>query len=229
MAGGYLSARPLREPEWLVRANFGMARPQLRPNGLLRSPSAGVASFLTHFSARHAVPLRQLLPPHASLLIKPQGLPLRPWGTARRALGEEGRCLVGWGCFSPVTSRVSPRRASEKKVTTHVRALRVPCANSGHLKLASLKQCKCLDPNAAPLLSTAMAGGYLSLVRFADLAPVARPLRELRELGFLIPHASLLSRARHAVPLRPNSSLLIPHFSSWATTRVAPTPLNRIV
>ena len=84
------------------------------------------------------------------------------------ALGEEGGCLVGWLCFSPVASRVSPRRASyflllrQKKVTkekaSHVRAAyAVPCATRSvrdTCKLASLKQCKCLDPNAAPLLST---------------------------------------------------------------------------
>ena len=59
-----------------------------------------------------------------------------------------------------------------------------------------------------------MAGGYLS----------ARPLRgprpnglfasrTSRGLGCLIPHASLLTRARHAVPLRPTPSLLPPHSS----------------
>ena len=31
-------------------------------------------------------------------------------------------------------------------------------------------------------------------------------------------------RARHAVPLHQTPSFLTPHFSSWATTRVAPTP-----
>ena len=68
-----------------------------------------------------------------------------------------------------------------------------------------------------------MAGGYLS----------ARPLRELRPNGLfasltsrgwgcLISHASLLTRARHAVPLHltPPSS----HLTLRATTRVAPTP-----
>ena len=45
-----------------------------------------------------------------------------------------------------------------------------------------------------------------------------------RGLGCLISHASLLARARHAVPLHQTPSFLTPHFSSWATTRVAPTP-----
>ena len=65
--------------------------------------------------------------------------------------------------------------------------------------------------------------------------PTARPLRELRPngslasltsrgLGCLIPLPSLLARARHAVPLHQTPSFLTPHFSSWATTRVAPTP-----
>ena len=63
----------------------------------------------------------------------------------------------------------------------------------------------------------------------------ARPLRELRpngssasrtsrRLGCLIPLPSLLSWARHAVPLHLAPSFLTPHFSSRATTRVAPTP-----
>ena len=81
--GGYLTARPLREP---------------RPNGLfasLTSRSAGVASFLyPHFSswARHAVPLRQtpsFLIPHSSLLtphsspslLPPPSSPLTPHPT----------------------------------------------------------------------------------------------------------------------------------------------------
>ena len=45
-----------------------------------------------------------------------------------------------------------------KKKASHVRAAyAVPCATRSvrdTCKLASLKQCKCLDPNAAPLLST---------------------------------------------------------------------------
>ena len=78
-------------------------------------------------------------------------------------------CLVGCCFFSPVASRVSARQPSyfflrrQKKVTkkkaSHVRAAyAVPCATRSvrdTCKLASLKQCKCLDPNAAPLLSTA--------------------------------------------------------------------------
>ena len=89
----------------------------------------------------------------------------------RKKVSKEGlllRCLVGCCYCAPVASRVSARQPSyffllrQKKVTkkkaSHVRALRVPCATRSvrdTCKLASLKQCKCLDPNAAPLLSTA--------------------------------------------------------------------------
>ena len=58
---------------------------------------------------------------------------------------------------------------------------------------------------------------HQGLVRFAHFAP---HFSQGGQLGCLIPHAFLLTRARHAVPL-----LLTPHFSSWATTRVAPTPI----
>ena len=79
-----------------------------------------------------------------------------------------------------------------------------------------------------------MAGDTTRLVRFANLARVACSLRSHRGgWGYLIPHASLLTRARHAVPLRQTPSLLrphsydlTPHSSHRATTRVAPTPLK---
>ena len=57
MAGGYLTARPLRE---------------LRPKGLFASLTLrgfGVASFLTpHFSPGHGTPCHYTRPPHSSLL-----------------------------------------------------------------------------------------------------------------------------------------------------------------
>ena len=142
---------------------------------------------------------------------------LRSWGlTFMRACSPKHErylaarfflvCLVGWLCFSPVTSRVSPRRASyfllallkeskqrtgfgvfvglavlcsgdkpgfgpaaellffaspkksnQKKGEPRPCRFAVPCATRSvrdTCKLASLRQCKCLDPNAAPLLST---------------------------------------------------------------------------
>ena len=154
-------------------------------------------------------------------------------GTACRALGEEGRCLVGWGCFSPVASRVSPRRASyffllrQKKVTkkkaSHVRAASRCLAllaafgtlanslrsNSASVLIRTLLRCSA-RPNG---------GGYLS----------ARPLRgprprgsfaALTSRGLGLPHSSRLTsrkgtarRATTPNPLTPHSSLLTPHSS----------------
>ena len=90
-------------------------------------------------------------------------------------------------------------------------------SNNASALIRTLLRCSA-RPNGGgiPLGSSASRTSPEWLVRCAHLAEC---------WGCLIPHASLLSRARHAVPLRPNSSLLIPHFSSWATTRVAPTPL----
>ena len=143
--------------------------------------------------------------------------------------------MFGWlGLFlAPVASRVSPRRASyfflrrQKKVTkkkaSHVRAASRCLAllaafgtlanslrsNSASVLIRTLLRCSA-RPNG---------GGYLT----------ARPLRgprpnglfaalTSRGLGCLIPHASVLARARHAVPLHlapliPTTSLLTPHSS----------------
>ena len=150
------------------------------------------------------------------------------------------RCLVGWRCFSPVTSRVSPRRASyffllrQKKVTkkkaSHVRAAsRCLALLAAFGTLANSLR----SDNASVLIRTLLRCSARPNGGFEYLT--ARPLRELRPnglfaaltlrgLGCLISHASLLSRARHAVPLQLTPSFLTPHFSSWATTRVAPTP-----
>ena len=123
------------------------------------------------------------------------------------------RCLVGWLCFSPVTSRVSPRRAtyffcfakkSKQKKASHVRALRVPCATRsvrGTCKLASLELSTPLNRlRRFPLQGTTPAArqsrlrgvpgrGCASLasprllVRFAHLAGVG-------VASFLYPHCS---------------------------------------
>ena len=133
--------------------------------------------------------------------------------------------MVGWLCFSPVTSRVSPRRASyffllrQKKVTkkkaSHVRA----ASRSLALLAAFGTLANSLRSNSASVLIRTLlrcsarpnGGGYLT----------ARPLRELRPscsfaaltsrgLGCLIRLPSLLTRARHAVPLHPAPSFLTP-------------------
>ena len=143
--------------------------------------------------------------------------------------------MVGWLCFSPVASRVSPRRASyfflrrQKKVTkkkaSHVRAASRSLAllaafgalanslrsDNASALIRTLLRCSA-RPNGGgiPHGSSASRTSPEWLVRCAHLAEC---------WGCLISHASLLSRARHAVPLRPSSplpphsSLLTPHSS----------------
>ena len=171
--------------------------------------------------------------------------------------------VLCWVYFAPVTSRVSPRRASyffllrQKKVTkkkaSHVRAASRSLAllaafgtlanslrsNSASVLIRTLLRCSA-RPNGGgiPLGSSASRTSPEGLVRFAHFAG----------LGCLIPHASLLSRARHAVPLhqtpslltpttspplRPHSSLLRPPSSSPLTPQgnhkgspLTPTPLT---
>ena len=137
-------------------------------------------------------------------------------------------CWWGWVYFASVASRVSARQpsyffsAKPKKVTkkkaSHVRAASrsLPLLAAFGALANSLR-----SDNASALIRTLLrcsarpnGGGYLT----------ARPLRELRPrglfasltsrgLGCLIYHASLLTRARHAVPLHPHSSFLTPHSS----------------
>ena len=148
-------------------------------------------------------------------------------------------CWFAWVYCAPVASRVSPRRASyffllrQKKVTkkkaSHVRA----ASRSLALLAAFGALANSLrSNNASALIRTLLrcsarpnGGGYLS----------ARPLRgprpnglfaALTSRGFALPHSSSLTSrkgtARRATtPDTP--SFLTPHFSSWATTRVAPT------
>ena len=141
--------------------------------------------------------------------------------------------------FAPVTSRVSPRRASyffllrQKKVTkkkaSHVRA----ASRSLALLAAFGTLANSLRSNSASVLirtllrcSARPNGGFEYLT--------ARPLRgprpgcsfaALTSRGLGLPHFSTLTslKARHAVPLHQTPSFLTPHFASWATTRVAPT------
>ena len=161
--------------------------------------------------------------------------------------------MVGCCYFAPVTSRFSPRRVSyfflrrQKKVTkkkaSHVRAASRFLA----LLAAFGTLANSLRSNSASVLirtllrcSARPNGGFEY--------PTARPLRELRPscsfasltlrgLGYLIPHASPLTRARHAVPLRPHPSLLTPHPSpltphssllDGATNSSYTTPVTRL-
>ena len=63
----------------------------------------------------------------------------------------------GFGPAAELLFLLRQKKVTKKKAS-HVRAAyAVPCATRSvrdTCKLASLKQCKCLDPNAAPLLST---------------------------------------------------------------------------
>ena len=113
--------------------------------------------------------------------------------------------MVGWGCFSPVTSRVSPRRATyflllrQKKVSKE-KASHVRAASRSLALLAAFGALanSLRSNNASALIRTLLrcsarpnGGGYLS----------ARPLRELRPgcsfasltsrgLGCLTPHST---------------------------------------
>ena len=141
--------------------------------------------------------------------------------------------LLRWLAGFRPGSRVTFFQQSQKKVTkkkaSHVRAASRCLAllaafgtlanslrsNSASVLIRTLLRCSA-RPNG---------GGYLT----------ARPLRELRpngsfaaltSRGFALPHSSSLTSrkgtARRATtPDTP--SFLTPHFSSWATTRVAPT------
>ena len=146
--------------------------------------------------------------------------------------------MLGWFCCAPVTSRVSPRRASyfflrrQKKVTkkkaSHVRAASRCLAllaafgalanslrsDSASVLIRTLLRCSA-RPNGGgiPLGSSASRTSPRLLVRFAHLAGVGVS-------SFLCPHSSQ-GTARRATT--PSPSFLTPHFSSWATTRVAPT------
>ena len=128
--------------------------------------------------------------------------------------------MVGWLCFSPVASRVSPRRASyffllrQKKVTkkkaSHVRAASRSLAllaafgtlanslrsDNASALIRTLLRCSA-RPNGGgiPHASSASRTSPEWLARFAHIAEC---------WGCLISHASLLTRARHAVPLRPH-------------------------
>ena len=146
--------------------------------------------------------------------------------------------MVGCCYFAPVASRVSPRRASyffllrQKKVTkkkaSHVRAASRSLAllaafgtlanslrsDNASVLIRTLLRCSA-RPNGGGIPHGSSASRTSPGCSFATLTS--------RGLGCLISHASLLTRARHAVPLHQPPSFLTPHFSSWATTRVAPT------
>ena len=148
--------------------------------------------------------------------------------------------MVGWLCFSPVASRVSPRRASyffllrQKKVTkkkaSHVRAASRCLAllaafgtlanslrsNNASVLIRTLLRCSA-RPNGGgiPHGSSASRTSPRLLVRCAHLAGVG-------VTSFLYPHFSQGTARRatttdpltpHPSPLTPHPSLLTPHSS----------------
>ena len=156
---------------------------------------------------------------------------------ARRAVPcgrREGVCWA-WLCFSPVASRVSARQPSyffllrQKKVTkkkaSHVRAASRSLAllaafgtlanslrsNSASVLIRTLLRCSA-RPNGGgiPLGSSASRTSPEGLVRCAHLAG-----------GWVASFLTPLPSQRHGTPCHYD---LNPHSSSWATTRVAPTP-----
>ena len=141
--------------------------------------------------------------------------------------------MLGFLRLAPVASRVSPRRASyfffaspkksnQKKGEPRPCRFAVPCATRSvrdTCKLASLELSTPLNRlRRFPLQGTTPAAGQ-SRFRGAPgrgCAALASPrllvrCAHLAGLGFLISHASLLSRARHAVPLRLIPSFLTAH------------------
>ena len=137
--------------------------------------------------------------------------------------------MVGWLCFSPVTSRVSPRRASyfflrrQKKVTkkkaSHVRAASRCLAllaafgtlanslrsNSASVLIRTLLRCSA-RPNGGgiPLGSSASRTSPRLLVRCAHLAGVGLP-----HFSTLTSFMGTARRATTPSPLIPHTSLRI--------------------
>ena len=152
--------------------------------------------------------------------------------------------MVGWGCFSPVTSRVSPRQPSyffllrQKKVTkkkaSHVRAASRSLAllaafgalanslrsNNASALIRTLLRCSA-RPNGGgiPHGSSASRTSPERLVRFANFAREACSLRSPRGVG--LPHSSRITShkgtARRATTTDP--SFLIPPRHSGSKRR----------
>ena len=147
------------------------------------------------------------------------------------------RCLGGWVYCAPVASRVSARQPSyflllrQKKVTkekaSHVRAASRCLAllaafgtlanslrsDNASVLIRTLLRCSA-RPNGGgiPLGSSASRTSPEGLVRFAHIAGVG------------LPHSSTLTSLKGTARRATTPSPLTLHFSSWATTRVAPTP-----
>ena len=145
--------------------------------------------------------------------------------------------MFGWGYFSPVTSRVSarqpsyffsakPKKSNQKKGEPRPCRFAVPCATRSvrdTCKLASLEMSTPLNRlRRFPLQGTTPAARQSRFrgVPGRGCAALASPrllvrFAHLAGLGCLISHASLLSRARHAVPLQPSKTAAEPQTSSF--------------
>ena len=118
----------------------------------------------------------------------------------------------------------SPKKSNQKKGEPRPCRLRGPLRysqRSGHLQTRFAQTVQVPSSERCSVAQHGlMAGDTSRLVRFANFAPVARSLRSPRGgWGFLISHASLLSRARHAVPLQLIPSFLIPPRHSGSKRR----------
>ena len=126
---------------------------------------------------------------------------------------------MGWLCFSPVTSRVSPRRASyfflrrQKKVTkkkaSHVRALRVPCATR---KMEHPRSGFAASPSRGRHQRPGKAGSAVSLVGAALRLPRTRgSFAALTSRGVGLPHSSRLTAHKGTARRATTTDPLIPH------------------
>ena len=145
----------------------------------------------------------------------------------------------GFGPAAELLFFASPKKSNQKKGEPRPCRFAVPCATRsvrGRAKLASLRQRPPLSERCSVAQHGLMAVlNTPRLVRFANLAPVARSLRSPRGgwvASFLTPHCSQghgtpchYARPPHSsrltshhgqpqgLPLRPHSSLLRPHSS----------------
>ena len=142
-------------------------------------------------------------------------------------------CKPGLAPAGELLFFASPKKSNQKKGEPRPCRFAVPCATRSvrdTCKLASLEISTPLNRlRRFPLQGTTPAARQSRFrgVPGRGCASLASPewlvrCAHLAGLGCLIPHASLLTRARHAVPLHltpPSSPLTL-----RATTRVAPTP-----
>ena len=141
----------------------------------------------------------------------------------------------GFGPAAELLFFASPKKSNQKKGEPRPCRFAVPCATRSvrdTCKLASLELSTPLNRlRRFPLQGTTPAARQSRLRGVPGRGCASRTsprllVRCAHLAGVGLPHSSRLTslKARHAVPLRQTPSFLTPHLSSWATTRVAPTP-----